>query len=82
MPTITLTISEEVKSELEKFSWVNWSEIAKEEFIKQERTRKAFEEFKKIVSKSKLTEEGAKELADKVNSGMHKKYKALYPRLS
>ena len=40
-----------------------------------------FEEFNRIVSKSKLTEEGAMELAKLVKSGMHQKLKKLYPWL-
>lgn len=75
MPTVTLTIGEEVKSELKRFSWINWSEVAREELLRQEKTREAFERFKKLVSKSKLDEKGADELAEKVKSAMHKRLK-------
>ncbi len=81
MPSVTLTIPEEVRSELKEFSWVNWSEVAREEFIKQKENREAFEQFKKIVSKSEFTEKDADELANKVKSSMHKRYKKLYPEL-
>lgn len=76
MPTVTLTIEDEVKSELKRFSWINWSEVAREELLRQEKTREAFEQFKKIVSKSKLKEKDAEEFAEKVKSAMHKRLKA------
>ncbi|MEK6951668.1 MAG: hypothetical protein AABX29_01505 [Nanoarchaeota archaeon] len=35
MASVTLTLPEEVKQDLDKLPWVNWSELAKEEFIKK-----------------------------------------------
>jgi len=35
MASITLSVSEEFKSELKHFSWINWSEIAREEALKK-----------------------------------------------
>ena len=81
MPTVTLTVPDDLKSELNRFSWVNWSEVAREELVKQEKLREAYEQFKKIVSKSKLTEKDALELGRKVNESMHKRYKELYKGL-
>ena len=81
MPTVTLTLPDDVKSELHRFSWVNWSEVAREELVKQEKLREAYEQFKKIVSKSKLTEKDALELGRKVNASMYKRYKELYKEL-
>jgi hypothetical protein len=81
MSTVTLTFPDDVKSELRRFSWVNWSELAREELLMQEKTRKDFERFKAIVSKSKLTEEDAIELGRKVSESLHKRYKKLYPEL-
>ena len=81
MPTVTLTVPDDLKSELIRFSWVNWSEVAREELVKQEKLREAYEQFKKIVSKSKLTEKDALELGRKVNESMHKRYKELYKGL-
>lgn len=81
MPTVTLTIPEEVKASLKRLVWVNWSEISREEFIKEQQNLEAYEKFKRIVSKSKLTEEDTKRLADEVNKSMHERYKKLYPSL-
>jgi len=35
MASLTLAVSEEMKAELKRFSWVNWSEIAREEAMKK-----------------------------------------------
>jgi len=36
MPSITLQLDDDLKSEIEHFSWINWSAIAKEEVRKKE----------------------------------------------
>ncbi len=35
MASITLPLSDQFKDQLKKFSWVNWSEIAREETMKK-----------------------------------------------
>lgn len=35
MASLTLSVSDEFKSQLKAFMWVNWSEIAREEAIKK-----------------------------------------------
>lgn len=35
MASLTLSVTEEMKSELKSFVWVNWSKIAREESIKK-----------------------------------------------
>jgi len=35
MPSLTLSMPEELKDQLKAFLWVNWSEIAREETIKK-----------------------------------------------
>ena len=81
MANVSLTVPEELKAKMEKFPWINWSEVSREEAIEREKLNEDFEEFNRIVSKSKLTEEGAMELAKLVKSGMHQKLKKLYPKL-
>ena len=75
MASVTFAIDEELKIKLSKFVWVVWSELARQELLRQEKTREAFERFKKIVAKSKFTEQDAKDLADEVNSSMHEDLK-------
>ena len=81
MVSMSFTILDELKAKMEKFPWINWSEVAREETIKREKLHEDFEEFNRIVSKSKLTEEDAMRLAKEVNRGLHERYKKLYPGL-
>ncbi len=81
MVSVSFTIQDELKAKMEKFPWINWSEVSREEAIKREKLNEDFEEFNKIVSKSKLTEEDAMKLAREVNAGMYKKLKKLHPEL-
>ena len=77
MGTITITLSNGVKSELKKFSWVNWSELARLETLKRLKQEKEIERFRNIVAKSKLTEGQAKKLADEVSLSLAKRYEKL-----
>jgi len=67
MASTTLTVSDDIKSELKRFSWVNWSEIAREELVQREERTEALEEALRIVSKSKFTEKDADEMSRKYN---------------
>ncbi len=81
MVSVSFTISDELRAKMEKFPWVNWSEVSREGYVEREKLHEGFEEFNKIVSKSKLTEEDAMKLAREVNAGMYKKLKKLHPEL-
>lgn len=80
MASAVLTIQDEVKSELKRFSWINWSELAREELIKQEARLKSWKEVEKILSNSKLTEEQAMKLAEEMKESLAKKYRELFKR--
>ena len=43
MPSVTFAIPDKVKSEMKKLSWVNWSELAREEILKREKLLKQLE---------------------------------------
>ena len=75
MVSVTLKITNEFKAMINKLSWINWSEITREEALKKLEEEQALQKFREIVSKSKFTEEDAKELAEKVNLSMHKRLK-------
>ncbi len=75
MASVTLALSDEVKGEMEGFSWVNWSELARKGIIKRINRFRAIEKLIKITKKSKLTESDVKELTDKVNEAVAKHYK-------
>lgn len=73
MAELKVEIPDELK-ELESASGINW-QLAVEKRLKEE-----FEELarlKRIVAKSKLTEEQAKELSDEVNLSLAKRYEKL-----
>ena len=78
MVSMSFTILDELKAKMEKFPWINWSEVSREEAIEREKINEDFEAFNKIISKSKLTEEDALELGRKVNKSLHERYEKLY----
>lgn len=75
MVSVTLSIPADIKERMDKFSWVNWSGLARETFIKK---MDELEMLEKITSKSKMTQEDADTLAEKITKGMHKKYKKQF----
>ena len=77
MPTVTLTLPDDVRFELGYFSWVNWSEVARQEFKRMEKVAEAFEKVEKIISKSKLTERDAEAISRKISVSMAKKFREI-----
>jgi chromosome condensin MukBEF MukE localization factor len=75
MVSVTLKITNNFKAIVDRLPWINWSEMAREETLKKIEEEKALEKVKTIISKSKLTEEDAEELAEKVKLSMHKRLK-------
>ena len=75
MVSLTFEIPDEIKSEMKKLSWVNWSELTSEELVKEIKRVEMLKRFKEIVSKSKFTEKDADLLSKKVKESMHKKLK-------
>lgn len=74
MITATLTIPDDIKGELKKFSWINWSEVARESFLERLRRDEAFERFDEILKDSKMTDELALKLADKLKRRAAKRH--------
>lgn len=75
MVSITLTIDNEMKSKMEALSWVNWSELVREDILRSLEKSIELEKFLKIVSKSKFTEKDAELLSLKVKTSMYKSLK-------
>ncbi len=75
MASITLTIPDEAKTELKRFSWVNWSEVARKAIEKRKRKLEVIERLEKILSKSKFTKKDAVELSNEIKSSMHNRLK-------
>ena len=59
MAGITMQLDEKLKSEIEHFSWVNWSELAREEVLKKEL-------FERYIKTGKLSKED-QEFCDKID---------------
>jgi len=76
MAEVVVKIPEELK-ELESVSGINW-QLAIERRLKEEFDELA--RIKRIVAKSKLTEEQAKELADETSLSLAKRYEKLLKR--
>jgi len=72
MPTITLSVSSDLKQQMDKTKFINWSEVAREA-IKERVEQLAI--LNAITAKSKLTEKDALEIGRKIKKSMHKKYK-------
>ncbi len=74
MVSITVSLDDELKSRLNKFSWVNWSELAREEFLDKVRRDEAFKRFDELLKDSKMTDKLALKLADKLKKEIAKKH--------
>ena len=72
MVSITLSVPEELKQEMDNFQEINWSEIAREA-IKQRLTM--LEKFREFTKDSTLTEKDAIRLGRKVNAAVRKRLK-------
>ena len=72
MVSITLSVSEELKNEMERFPEMNWSAVARQAIKKKVILLKKFREFSK---ESELTEEDALKLGKEVNRALAKKHK-------
>ena len=72
MPTLTLAVPADLKSEMDSLPELNWSEVAREAIAQKVAEYKL---FKSIVAKSKLTEKDTLEIGRKINEDMYLEYK-------
>ena len=73
MVSITLSIPQEMKQEMDIFQDINWSAVAREAI---KRKLLMLEKFKEFTKDSTLTEEEALELGRQVSEKAMKKHKA------
>jgi len=71
MPTITLSVPEDLKKEMDESREINWSEVARVAIKNKVAQLKI---LKQITSKSKLTENDALELGRRINKSLHQRY--------
>ena len=57
MASVTFSVPNEVKLEMKQLSWVNWSELARQEVLIQDEKAELFEELEELTKDSKLTDE-------------------------
>ena len=72
MPTITLAVPEDLKKEMDKSEFINWSAVAREAISRKVADLALLHA---IVSKSQLTEKDAEEIGNKISKSMHEQYK-------
>jgi len=70
MVSMTLSVSEELKQEMDNFKEINWSEIAREA-IKQRLI--LLEKFKKFTKNSEITEKDALKWGKEVSKAVSKR---------
>lgn len=77
MEHLTISIPEELKRKMDLLKIINWSEVAREAFVKRVEISEGYERFEKIISKSRLTEKDVEQLSKSIKKGMHEKLKKL-----
>ena len=75
MPTITLSVPEELKKQMDESKFINWSEVAREAIRERVSQLKV---LNAIASKSKLTEKDALELGRKLRKAVHEHHVKEY----
>jgi Arc/MetJ-type ribon-helix-helix transcriptional regulator len=71
MPTITLSIPEDLKKEMDENKFFNWSEIARSAIKEKLQQAKILREISK---KSNLSEKDADMIAKQIKKSLHKRY--------
>ena len=71
MPTITLSVSEELKRDMDKIKFVNWSAVARDAIREKAAQLRILES---IAAKSKLSEKDALLMGKKINKALHERY--------
>ena len=75
MASLMASLPDSLKADIEHLSWVKWSEVAREAFVKKLKKLEALEKFEKLLEKSEFTEEDALELSKKVKEERLKQLK-------
>jgi len=75
MPSITLSVPEELKQKMDAFAWLNWSALAREAFVKRMKQLEVLEKFQKDFENSELTDKDCIKLGKKLKEDMLKSSK-------
>ena len=74
MPNLSMSVPKELKSKMDNFPEINWSEVARQSFNKK---LEDLEFLKKFKEKSKLTEEDALRLGREVSKSLSNRLRKL-----
>ena len=72
MTQFVIEIPEELKEEMEELPDLNWQLVVRRSL---KRELEEVLELKRIISKSQLTEDDVKELSDKINESLAKRFR-------
>lgn len=70
MPTVTVNVDDELKTQMEEHPEINWSEVARSSFKKKIDN---LEMMERLSSDSELTEEDVEELAEMIGTNVAKR---------
>ena len=70
MVSVSINVSDELRSKMSKFSWINWSEVAREEALEQEKKVALLDELEELTKDSKLTDADCLRLGKLVKKGI------------
>ncbi len=73
MPTITLSVPEQLKKDMDSFKEVNWSEVTRELIRGKIERLKLLKKMDEMLKDSKLTDEDALRLGREVNKSARKR---------
>ena len=72
MVSITLSVPNEFKQKMDKFTWLNWSALAREAFEKRMTQLEALEKFREGLENSELTDEDCIKIGRELRKSMSK----------
>ena len=70
MPTITVSVDDDLKERMEKHPEINWSEVTRQAIQEKIETLEVMDE---LTSESTLTESDVQAIADKINKSGRKR---------
>lgn len=74
MATLSVSVPEDMKDKMECMEEINWSAVARKAF---EEKIKELEFMRSIANKSKLSVKDVKEISDKINRNVSKRFREL-----
>lgn len=66
MPSVTFSVPDQLKFEMKELSWINWSELARQEVLRQDERAELFEELEELTKDSEITDEDCLRFAKSV----------------